>query len=83
MDSEYGEDFKYCMECVSDIYCGQEEETIDPNQIQLELDEEEKEWNKSFGIEDADYEDVSDNYDGSMRHKSIVNEYLTNYQKTK
>ena len=33
--------------------------------------------------DDAEYEDVSDNYDGSMEHKSIVNKYLTNYAKTK
>ena len=83
-NSEYGEDFKYCMECVSDIYCGQEEETIDPNQIEMfEDDEDMKSWNKSFGVEDADYEDISDNYDGSMKHKQIVNKYLTNYNKNK
>ena len=78
-NSEYGEDFKYCMDCVSDIYCGQEEETLDPNQIQLELDsdEDEKAWNESFGIKDTEYEDMSDNYDGSMKHNQIVNEYLT------
>ena len=77
-NSEYGAEYKYCMECVSDIYCGEEEEeTIDPNQRQLEY-EDEKSWNKSFGIKDVDYEDISDNYDGSMKHNQIVNEYLKN-----
>tara|TARA_Y100000401_G_scaffold5806_1_gene3976 strand:+ start:12757 stop:13842 length:1086 start_codon:yes stop_codon:yes gene_type:complete len=42
-------------------------------------DYEEKAWNNSFD----DYEDISDNYDGSMKHKAIVNQYLTNYNKNK
>ena len=76
-NSEYGEDYKYCMNCISDIYCGKEEEITDPNQIQLELDEDEREWNKSFGItKDIDYKDISDSYDDSIAHKNIVNEYL-------
>ena len=79
-DSEYGEDFKYCMECVSDIYCGKEEEITDPNQVSIEYGdykEEMKDWNKSFGItKDIDYKDISDSYDDSIAHKTIVNEYL-------
>ena len=51
-------------------------EVPDPNQIQLELDEDEKEWNKSFGITDTDYKDISDSYDDSVEHRTIVNEYL-------
>ena len=94
-NSEYGDDFKYCMDCVSDIYCGDGiGEVSDPNQQSLEFSEVEgngltsgdrelDEWNKSFGVEDVDYNDISDSYDGSMKHKSIVNEYLTNYQKNK
>ena len=78
MESEYGVEYKYCMDCVSDIYCGEEEETTDPNQVQLQLeaDEDEREWNKSFGIKDVNYEDISDSYDDSIEHKTIVNEYL-------
>ena len=79
-NSEYGEDFKYCMECVSDIYCGKEEEITDPNQVSIEYGdykEEMKDWNKSFGItKDIDYKDISDSYDDSIAHKTIVNEYL-------
>jgi tripeptide aminopeptidase len=44
------------------------EETNDPNQIKIDYDE---------------YEDISDNYDGSMKHKQIVNKYLTDYHKNK
>ena len=34
-------------------------------------------WNKSFGItKDIDYEDLSDSYDDSLEHRTIVNEYL-------
>jgi len=79
-NSEYGEDFKYCMECVSDIYCGKEEEITDPNQVSIEYGdykEEMKDWNKSSGItKDIDYKDISDSYDDSIAHKTIVNEYL-------
>ena len=39
-------------------------------------DEDEKEWNKSFGITDTDYKDISDSYDDSVEHRTIVNEYL-------
>jgi len=76
MESEYGVEYKYCMDCVSDIYCGEEEETTDPNQVQLQLEADEREWNKSFGIKDVNYEDISDSYDDSIEHKTIVNEYL-------
>jgi hypothetical protein len=78
MESEYGTEYRYCPDCFSDIML---EETHDPNQI--EMFEDEKAWNESFGITDTEYEDISDNYDGSMKHKQIVNEYLTNYQKNK
>ena len=73
---------RYCPDCFTDILV-EMKEIPNPNQIQLKLDEDEADmnsWNESFGIKDTEYEDVSDNYDGSMRHKSIVNEYLTNYQ---
>ena len=72
-----GNEFDMIADCYSDIML----EETDPNQI--EMFEDEKAWNESFGIKDVDYEDISDNYDGSMKHKQIVNEYLTNYQKNK
>ena len=77
VESQYGKEYRFCPDCLSDIILEEIEET-DPNQIQLELTEEEKEWNKSFGLtEDVDYEDISDNYDDSLEHKAIVNKYLT------
>ena len=66
---------RYCPTCESDILLKMKE-VPDPNQIQLELDEDEKEWNKSFGITDTDYKDISDSYDDSVEHRTIVNEYL-------
>ena len=73
---------RYCPDCLSDILV-EMKEVPNPNQLEIGLDEDEVDmnsWNESFGVKDTEYEDVSDNYDGSMRHKSIVNEYLTNYQ---
>jgi hypothetical protein len=51
--SAFGDDYRYCSDCCSDISCKVEEEDYDQ------------------------YEDVSDNYDGSMEHREIVNSYLT------
>ena len=67
LDSQYGEGYAYCPDCLSDIYKGEveEKEEVDPNQQEI------------------DYEDISDNYDGSMEHKTIVNNYLTDYYKKK
>ena len=73
---------RYCPDCLSDILV-EMKDVPNPNQLEIGLDEDETDmnsWNESFGVKDTEYEDVSDNYDGSMRHKSIVNEYLTNYQ---
>jgi tripeptide aminopeptidase len=47
--------------------------------IQLTTTEEPKDPNQM----EIDYEDISDNYDGSIKHKQIVNQYLINYQKNK
>ena len=83
MASEYTDEiaeFRYCPDCCSDILL-EDKEVADPNQIQLELeaDEDEENWNKSFGItKDIDYKDISDSYDDSIEHKTIVNEYLKN-----
>jgi hypothetical protein len=55
----------------------EEKEIDNPNQMQLELKAEGDEWNKSFGVtKDIDYKDISDNYDDSLEHRAIVNEYL-------
>ena len=70
MESEFTDETmecRYCPDCQSDILL-EMKDVPDPNQIEIALD---------------DYEDVSDNYDGSMKHKQIVNQYLTNYQKNK
>ena len=85
MDSEFTDETmecRYCPDCCSDILV-EMKDVPNSNQIEMALDENEEDmnsWNKSFGVKEIDYEDVSDNYDGSMKHKSIVNEYLTNYQ---
>ena len=47
--------------------------------ILCDSEKELQDWNDSFD----DYEDVSDNYDGSMEHRAIVNKYLANYKKNK
>jgi hypothetical protein len=89
MESEYGKEFRYCPDCFSDIML---EETNDPNQI--EMFEDEYDYGSSSieevlqregvsKVDDIDYEDISDNYDGSMQHKQIVNKYLTDYHKNK
>ena len=70
LQSQYGNDYRFCPDCVSDIFCSETEGDT-------------KTWNESFGIKEIDYEDISDNYDGSMKHKSIVNEYLINHKKNK
>tara|TARA_R100000655_G_scaffold39753_1_gene75089 strand:- start:2959 stop:3750 length:792 start_codon:yes stop_codon:yes gene_type:complete len=67
LESEFGIDYRYCPDCLSDIYVGDDEIT-DPNQIEIEYDD-----------YDDEYEDVSDNYDGSMKHKEVVNRYLTDH----
>ena len=57
----------------------EDKEVADPNQTQLEYEsnDDEENWNKSFGItKDIDYKDISDSYDDSLEHKTIVNEYL-------
>jgi len=68
--------YRYCPDCCSDILL-EEKEIDNPNQMQLELKAEGDEWNKSFGVtKDIDYKDISDNYDDSLEHRAIVNEYL-------
>ena len=58
-ESEYGDEYRYCMQCITDIYCADTlEESKDPNQVEI------------------DYEDISDSYDDSTEHKTIVNNYL-------
>jgi hypothetical protein len=80
LESDIGDEYAYCPDCISDIYCGEPKEEIDPNQIEMfEDDEDMKHWNKSFGVENDEYEDISDNYDGSMKHRSLVNKYLTDH----
>ncbi len=37
--------------------------------------------NEDDDSNDIEYEDVSDNYDGSMKHRALVNKYLTSYAK--
>ena len=65
LESDIGDEYAYCPDCISDIYIGEDEkEFIDPDQIEIDYD---------------DYEDISDNYDGSMKHKEIVNRYLTDH----
>ena len=64
LDSDLGDEYAYCPDCISDIYVGEKEDDIDPNQVEIDYDE---------------YEDISDNYDGSMEHRSIVNKYLTDH----
>tara|TARA_R110002073_G_scaffold144222_2_gene296281 strand:+ start:12477 stop:13631 length:1155 start_codon:yes stop_codon:yes gene_type:complete len=69
MESEYTDDtndYRFCPDCCSDILLG-EKEVADPNQMQLELE-----------AEDVEYEDISDSYDDSLEHRTIVNEYLKN-----
>ena len=58
-ESEYGDEFRFCGDCNSDVIVNYEEDDYD------------------------DFEDVSDNYDGSMAHKQIVNSHLTSYYKNK
>ena len=62
------EGYRFCPDCNSDILSAD--------------DYEEKAWNDSF-VDDDDYEDISDSYDGSTKHKQIVNQYLINYNKDK
>lgn len=67
LESDIGDEYAYCPDCISDIYVGMEENEyaeVDPNQVEIDYNE---------------YEDVEENYDGSMEHKSIVNRYLTDY----
>jgi hypothetical protein len=65
LQSEFGNDYRYCPDCLSDIYVGDnKEEFVDPNQVEIDYD---------------DIEDISDNYDGSMKHREIVNRYLTDH----
>ena len=73
-ESTFGEDFRFCKQCSSDIYMG-DYEPGDPNQTEMDFYDEQS-WNKSFGIKDVDYKDISDSYDDSVAHKNIVNEYL-------
>lgn len=63
--------YKFCPDCNSDILCAE--------------DYEEKAWNDSFSSvgDKDDYEDISDSYDGSTKHKQIVNQYLIDYNKNK
>ena len=63
-------DYKYCSDCESDIMISDEEKEV-------------RDYNDSYGADDVDFEDVSDGYDGSMEHRSIVNKYLTSYAKNK
>jgi|TARA_R110000803_G_scaffold23164_1_gene57071 hypothetical protein len=60
-ESSFGDEFRYCGDCCSDVMCKTEE------------------------VEYSQFEDVSDNYDGSMEHRDIVNSYLnkTPYYKNK
>ena len=64
LESDIGDDYAYCPDCISDIYVGENEVEVDPNQAKIDYN---------------DYEDVSDNYDGSMEHRSLVNRYLTDH----
>jgi hypothetical protein len=59
LESEYGDEFVYCPDCLSDIVVSKET-----------TDKEEQ-------------EDISDDYDGSMEHNSMVNEYINKWAKTK
>jgi len=93
LESDIGDEYAYCPECISDIYCGKELKWIEnPNQQTLEFsevggdgtirDRELDSWNESFGVDteyDENYDDISDNYDGSMKHRSLVNKYLTDH----
>lgn len=58
-ESEYGEEFRFCADCNSDVIVHCQEDYFD------------------------DYEDVSDNYDGSMAHRQIVNQHLLSHYKNK
>jgi len=58
-ESEYGDEFRFCGDCNSDVIVNCDEDYFD------------------------DFEDVSDNYDGSMAHKEIVNNHLLSYYKNK
>ena len=79
-ESTFGDDFRFCKQCTSDIYMGDFNTRKDPNQIDIGYESEDgdiEDWNKSFGItKDVDYKDISDSYDDSVEHKTIVNEYL-------
>jgi len=69
---------RFCPDCCSDISLGEDDKEIkDPSQTEMDFYDEQS-WNKSFGIKDVDYKDISDSYDDSLEHKSIVNEYLKN-----
>jgi len=85
---------RFCPGCCSDISLGEDNKEIkDPNQTEMDFYDEQS-WNKSFGVtnrdcgsatieeveefEEVDYKDISDNYDDSLEHRAIVNEYLKN-----
>ena len=63
--SNWGENYRWCHGCNSEVYYGKGEIDIDPNQTQI------------------DYDDIADNYDGSMKHKQVVNTILNKHYKTK
>jgi tripeptide aminopeptidase len=64
--SDWGENYRWCHGCNSEVYYAKPESDIDPNQTEI------------------DYDDVSDNYDGSMKHKQYVNKILDkHYSKIK
>jgi len=60
--------YKFCPDCNSDILSAE--------------DYEEKAWDDSF-VDESNYDDISDSYDGSIKHKQIVNQYLIDYNKNK
>jgi len=63
--SNWGENYRWCHGCNSEVYYGKGEIDIDPNQTQI------------------DYDDIADNYDGSMKHNQVVNTILNKHYKTK
>jgi len=73
-ESSFGDDFRFCEKCSSDVYMGDFYEQKNPNQIEIEYEDDEVDYNNSWS---SVKEDVSDNYDDKSKDPKSLKKILS------
>ena len=83
--SNWGKNYRWCHGCNSEVYYGKGEIDIDdePALDSAGYDKNGHNHYQPNKQHNIDYDDIADNYDGSMKHKRVVNTILNKHYKTK